>query len=171
MCVLFKTPLRAIHLTLKSTFLFQLSTSTVILVADVTGHLKYTRHSAKSLICIISVLHATNMCRKQYFYLHSTDEKLRSRVHAHSQSESPGIDSYKFRDLVCVLSLTRRQAQKGRDQGARWLSQLSIRLLILAQVRVSGLWDWARIGSVESLLEMLSLPLALLLFTLSLFNK
>lgn len=73
------------HLALHSVFIFQLSMDMVILVANVTEHLKHTRHSARSLMCIISVTHPTNLFRKQCFCPHCTDERLRLRAHAHSE--------------------------------------------------------------------------------------
>ena len=56
----------------------------------------------------------------------------------------------------------------------RWLSQLSIWLLILAQVVTSGSWDWAPDGapsSVESCFRILSLTLPLLLLSVRKINK
>ena len=46
---------------------------------------------------------------------------------------------------LLMLSLPRINIKKKMEQtGApRWLSWLSIRLLILAQVMISRLWDWA----------------------------
>ena len=52
-----------------------------------------------------------------------------------------------------------------------WFSQLSVQLLISAQVTISGLWDWAvywALHTVGNLFEILSHPAAYSVISLSL---